>query len=87
MAALAIQIGQKASRQLTFTRAEVEAYARITGDYNPLHFDESFAAATKFARYASKPVTQLRASVRRAEGEVVLEGVCWCYTLLRESAR
>ena len=25
-------------------------YAKITGDYNPLHFDEKFAARTKFGR-------------------------------------
>ena len=140
MTALAIHVGQKATRRLTFTRAEVDAYARITGDWNPLHFDERFAAATKFGRlvvhggltagilnalvaqdlpgpgtvfmsqdlkylapvyigdtiigevevlsvHASKPVTQLRASVRRENDEVVLEGVCWCYTLRPESAR
>jgi len=26
----------------------VRAYAEITGDYNPLHFDEAFVAATRF---------------------------------------
>jgi hypothetical protein len=30
---------------------------------------------------ASKPVTQLKATVTRQDGEHVLEGVCWCYTL------
>ncbi|HKP59076.1 MAG TPA: MaoC family dehydratase [Polyangiales bacterium] len=140
MTALNIQVGQKATRRLTFTRAEVEAYARITGDYNPLHFDAGYAAATKFGRlvvhggltagilnalvaqdlpgpgtvfmsqdlkylapvfigdtivgevevlsvHATKPVTQLRAAVRREDGELVLEGVCWCYTMRPESAR
>ena len=27
---------------------QVEKYAEITGDYNPLHFDEEFAANTPF---------------------------------------
>jgi acyl dehydratase len=28
----------------------LEAYAQITGDRNPLHFDEAFAAGTRFGR-------------------------------------
>ncbi|MDH3198795.1 MAG: MaoC family dehydratase, partial [Candidatus Krumholzibacteria bacterium] len=30
--------------------AHVEQYAEITGDRNPLHFDEAFATRTKFGR-------------------------------------
>ena len=130
-----ITVGQKASRKLTFTRDDVEAYARITGDNNPLHFDEAFAQQTKFGRlvvhggltsgilnalvaedlpgpgtvfmsqnlryvapvfigdtitgevellevHATKPVTRIRAIVRRQDGQVVLEGECWCYTFV-----
>ena len=28
----------------------VRAFAEITGDYNPLHFEEAFAAKTRFGR-------------------------------------
>lgn len=42
------QVGQKAARSLKVTADHVEQYARITGDRNPLHFDEGFAARTKF---------------------------------------
>lgn len=28
----------------------MKTYAALTGDYNPLHFDPSFAAGTKFGR-------------------------------------
>ena len=45
-----VQVGQTASRRLTFTPEHVEAYASITGDRNPLHFDPEFAARTKFQR-------------------------------------
>ena len=30
--------------------------------------------------HATKPVTQLKMTVRRQEGETVLEGDAWCYT-------
>jgi 3-hydroxybutyryl-CoA dehydratase len=35
---------------LTVTQDAVEAYAGITGDYNPLHFDEAFTSKTRFGR-------------------------------------
>lgn len=45
-----LSVGQKAARSLTLTADHVRQYAEITGDYNPLHFDEAFAAKTKFER-------------------------------------
>lgn len=45
-----ITIGQRASRTLTLTAEHVKTFAELTGDYNPLHFDEDFAAGTKFGR-------------------------------------
>ena len=42
------QVGQKAARSLKLTTEHVAKYAEITGDRNPLHFDEGFAARTKF---------------------------------------
>ena len=45
-----VVVGQKARRSLTLTAEHVATYARLTGDYNPLHFDEAFAARTKFKR-------------------------------------
>jgi acyl dehydratase len=45
-----VAVGQKATRGLTLTEDHVRKYAEITGDYNPLHFDEAFAAGTKFKR-------------------------------------
>jgi len=43
-----VTVGQKARRSLTLTAEHVAAYARLTGDYNPLHFDEAFASRTRF---------------------------------------
>jgi len=133
-----IAVGHSASRTLTVTADHVAKFAEISGDYNPLHFDEAFAAGTKFGRlvaqgglttgllhalvamdlpgpgtvflsqewkftapvfigdtitaraevlsvHESKPVTQLGMTVTRADGEVVLEGSAWCYTMRPDS--
>ena len=45
-----LAVGQKARRSLTLTETHVAAYAKMTGDYNPLHFDADFAAGTKFGK-------------------------------------
>jgi len=45
-----LKVGQKASRSMTITVEHVKAYAEITGDYNPLHFDEDYVSRTKFGR-------------------------------------
>ena len=127
-------VGETATRSLTLTEKHVEAFAEITGDRNPLHFDEDFAAGTRFGRrvvqgglttgllhalvamdlpgpgsvflsqdweftapvfigdtitataevvsvHETKPVTGLGVRVERDDGEVVLEGEAWCYTL------
>src|SRR5262245_38054344 len=47
---MTVAVGQRASRSLTLTTEHVHAFARMSGDYNPLHFDEAFAAGTKFGR-------------------------------------
>jgi acyl dehydratase len=41
-------VGQRAARSLTLTADHVRTFAALTGDYNPLHFDEDFASRTKF---------------------------------------
>ena len=45
-----LTVGQKANRSLTLTTNHVKTFAELSGDYNPLHFDESFVAKTKFKR-------------------------------------
>ena len=45
---MTLQVGQTARRSLTLTNEHVETFARLTGDYNPLHFDEAFAKGTRF---------------------------------------
>lgn len=45
-----LSVGQKASRSITLTADHVKKFAELSGDYNPLHFDESFVSKTKFRR-------------------------------------
>ena len=45
-----ISVGQKATRTITLTAEHVKTYAEMTGDYNPLHFEEDFASKTKFKK-------------------------------------
>ena len=47
---LDLQPGRTATRSLDVTPESVRMYAEITGDRNPLHFDEAFAASTPFER-------------------------------------
>jgi len=43
-------VGQRAERRLTLTAQHVKTFAELTGDHNPLHFDEAFVSKTKFGR-------------------------------------
>ena len=43
-------VGARATWTRTLSAEDVELYARITGDRNPLHFDASFAAARRPGR-------------------------------------
>jgi acyl dehydratase len=45
-----LRVGQKAIRSITLTADHVRTYAEMTGDFNPLHFDEDFTSKTKFRR-------------------------------------
>jgi acyl dehydratase len=45
-----LTVGQSASRSLRLTAEHVRVFAELSGDYNPLHFDEAFAAGTSFGR-------------------------------------
>lgn len=47
---MSLAVGQKSNRSLTLTSNHVKMFAEMTGDYNPLHFDEEFTAKTKFGK-------------------------------------
>jgi acyl dehydratase len=43
-------LGSRATWTRTFTADDVEAFARISGDRNPLHFDAEFVSRTRVGR-------------------------------------
>ena len=43
-----LQVGQEASMSRTVVEADIVAYAALSGDYNPVHLDASYAAKTMF---------------------------------------
>ncbi|MBT9547835.1 MAG: MaoC family dehydratase [Candidatus Sericytochromatia bacterium] len=45
-----LAVGDQFSTEVCFTQEDVIAFARISGDANPLHLDSDFAATTLFKR-------------------------------------
>ena len=43
-----IEIGMTATRRNVVERAHIVAYAELSGDQNPVHLDDAFAATTQF---------------------------------------
>lgn len=44
------EIGQAASRTRTFSDEDVHGFAQVTGDTNPVHLNETYAASTIFGK-------------------------------------
>lgn len=45
-----VKIGDSASRTVQIDDARVRAFALASGDENPIHLDETYAASTRFGR-------------------------------------
>jgi acyl dehydratase len=45
-----MEIDQQFTYSYSFTQADVEQFARLTGDHNPIHLDADYAAKTAFRR-------------------------------------
>ncbi|RMG74818.1 MAG: MaoC family dehydratase [Bacteroidetes bacterium] len=45
-----LETGQTYEQTFSYTQEEVEAFARISGDHNPIHLDAEYAAGTPFKR-------------------------------------
>lgn len=45
-----VNVGSSASISRVISAEDVSSFAAITGDYNPIHFDNGYAARTRFGR-------------------------------------
>jgi acyl dehydratase len=45
-----IAVGQRVAFSKTFATDDILAFARLTGDFNPLHVDPEYAKSTRFER-------------------------------------
>jgi len=45
-----INVGQRKKFSVSITETMVNEFAKITGDYNPLHMDENYAQNTPFRK-------------------------------------
>ena len=45
-----LETGAKASRSLTISDDTIRAFAEVTGDNNPVHLDDDYAAGSRFWR-------------------------------------
>jgi len=43
-----LKLGQSAEHAHVVTEADIVAFAEVSGDFNPVHMDEAFAATTPF---------------------------------------
>lgn len=44
------KVGDSAEITKEITDADIEAFAEVTGDHNPIHLDDAFAKSTRFGR-------------------------------------
>ncbi|MGN6379218.1 MAG: MaoC family dehydratase [Gaiellales bacterium] len=45
---MSVQVGQRVEREFHVSEQTIEDFAAACGDRNPLHFDDEFAAGTRF---------------------------------------
>ena len=47
---MSLKVGDSAEISKTITDEDIRAFAELTGDRNPVHLDEEYAAGTRFGR-------------------------------------
>jgi len=47
---MTMKVGDSAEITKTIEQSDIDAFANVTGDHNPVHVDEEFAKTTRFGR-------------------------------------
>jgi 3-hydroxybutyryl-CoA dehydratase len=47
---MSFKVGDSAEITKTIEQEDIDAFARVTGDHNPVHVDEEFAKTTRFGK-------------------------------------
>lgn len=47
---MTFQVGDSAKITKTIEQSDIDAFANVTGDHNPVHVDEEFAKTTRFGK-------------------------------------
>jgi acyl dehydratase len=47
---MSFKVGDSAAITKTIEQEDIDAFARVTGDHNPVHVDEEFAKTTRFGK-------------------------------------
>ncbi|HEX8475912.1 MAG TPA: MaoC family dehydratase [Pyrinomonadaceae bacterium] len=47
---MTLQVGDTATMSKTITDEDIRVFAYLTGDHNPVHLDDEYAAGTRFGR-------------------------------------
>ena len=68
-----LSVGQSAELTMTVSEQGIESFAQVTGDVNPVHLDEAYAATTPFkTRIAHGTITE----IDQEKARITLETVC-----------
>ena len=72
---LGVDIGYKTTHVKTITENDIELFAEVSGDFNPVHMNEEFAKKTFFGgriAHGVIPIALLSAAMAKLPGLVIL---------------
>jgi acyl dehydratase len=79
-----LKIGDQFRHEFSYTQDDVDTYARVSGDVNPLHIDEAAGAASMFGRriihgfLGASVFTKIFGALWHADGHVYMsQNIKW----------
>ncbi len=78
-----VQIGATASHSKKITDDDIQAFAELTGDRNPLHMDDDYAQTTRFGRRIAHGMLSASLISAVLGNELASEGVIYLSQTVR----